>query len=82
MTVAAGPLGVRAGDVSFRVWNAGMTVHELVLLPLPAGRTGTGRGPNGTVNEADSLARPRVMPSGRGALTTSASRLGSTQAIE
>jgi uncharacterized cupredoxin-like copper-binding protein len=56
MNVAASPSAVAAGDVSFRVWNAGMTVHELVVLPLPSGGVGTRPvGLDGRVSEAGSL---------------------------
>ena len=56
MRVAASPSSIPAGEVSFRVWNAGMMVHELVVLPRPAGGAGTGVvGSDGRVNEAGSL---------------------------
>ncbi len=56
MNVAASPSTVTAGDVSFRVWNAGMMVHELVVLPLPSGGTGTRAvGSDGRVSEVGSL---------------------------
>jgi hypothetical protein len=55
MNVAASPSSIPAGDVSFRVWNAGMIVHELVVLPLPAGGSGTRAvGSDGRVSEAGS----------------------------
>jgi uncharacterized cupredoxin-like copper-binding protein len=56
MNVPASPSTVTAGDVSFRVWNAGMMVHELVVLPLASGGLGTRPvGPDGRVSEAGSL---------------------------
>jgi uncharacterized cupredoxin-like copper-binding protein len=56
MSVAAGPSSIAAGEVSFRVLNAGMTVHELVVLPLPPGGAGTRAvGADGRVSEAGSL---------------------------
>jgi len=56
MSVAASPSSVPAGRVSFRVWNAGMMVHELVILPLQPGGVGTRTvGSDGRVSEAGSL---------------------------
>lgn len=56
MSVAASPSSVPAGQVSFRVWNAGMMVHELVILPLQPGGVGTRTvGSDGRVSEAGSL---------------------------
>ncbi len=56
MNVAASPSSVPAGDVSFRVWNAGMMVHELVVLPLPPAGAGTRAvGTDGRVSEEGSL---------------------------
>jgi uncharacterized cupredoxin-like copper-binding protein len=56
MNVAASPSAAAAGEVSFRVRNAGMMVHELVVLPLPPGGAGTRPvGPDGRVSEAGSL---------------------------
>lgn len=56
MNVAASPSSVPAGQVSFRVWNAGMMVHELVILPLQPGGVGTRTvGSDGLVSEAGSL---------------------------
>jgi len=56
MSVAASPSAVRAGTVSFRVWNAGMMVHELVVMPLPAAGAGTRPvGADGEVSETGSL---------------------------
>jgi len=55
MNVAASPSTVAAGAVSFRVWNAGMMVHEFVVLPLsPAGAGTRPIGPDGRVSEAGS----------------------------
>lgn len=52
MNVAASPSSIPAGDVSFRVWNAGMMVHELVVLPLPPNGVGTRTvGSDGRVSE-------------------------------
>jgi uncharacterized cupredoxin-like copper-binding protein len=49
---------VPAGSASFRVANAGTLVHELVILPLPAGQALGARavGANGSVDESGSLA--------------------------
>jgi uncharacterized cupredoxin-like copper-binding protein len=57
MNVAASRSSIPAGDVSFRVWNAGMMVHELVVLPLPPdGVVGTRTvGSDGRVSEEGSL---------------------------
>lgn len=56
MNVAASPSLVDAGEVSLRVWNAGMMVHELVVLPLPPDGAGTDPiGRDGRVSEAGSL---------------------------
>lgn len=56
MTVAANPSNVGAGQVSFRVRNVGMMVHELVVLPLPPGGAGSRSiDQSGQVSEADSL---------------------------
>lgn len=56
MNVAASPSLVDAGEVSFRVWNAGMMAHELVVLPLPPDGAGTDPiGRDGRVSEAGSL---------------------------
>lgn len=41
MSVTTNVSSVPAGEVSFRVWNAGMMVHELVVLPLLPGGAGT-----------------------------------------
>jgi uncharacterized cupredoxin-like copper-binding protein len=56
MNVAASPASVPAGDLSFRVWNSGRMIHELVVLPLPPGGAGTrALGSDGRVSEAGSL---------------------------
>jgi len=56
MGVAASPSVVRAGTVLLRVWNAGMMVHELVVMPLPVGGAGTRPvGADRKVNEEGSL---------------------------
>jgi uncharacterized cupredoxin-like copper-binding protein len=56
MSVLANPSAVSAGQVSFLVWNGGMMVHELVVLPLPSGGAGSRTvGADGTVNEDGSL---------------------------
>ena len=55
MTVTADPSIVGAGQISFRVRNGGMMVHELVVLPLPPGGAGSRSiDPNGQVSEVDS----------------------------
>ncbi len=43
MNVVARPSTVAAGDVSFRVWNAGTMVHELVVLTIASGGAGADR---------------------------------------
>lgn len=56
MNVADSPSTVASGDVSLIVWNAGMMVHEFIVLPLPSGGAGTRPvGPHGQVSEAGSL---------------------------
>jgi uncharacterized cupredoxin-like copper-binding protein len=56
MGISATPSFVGAGTVSFRVWNAGMMVHELVVLPLHPGGAGTRPvGADGRVSEEGSL---------------------------
>jgi uncharacterized cupredoxin-like copper-binding protein len=56
MALTAMPSKVATGDVSFRVWNSGMMVHELVVLPLPSAGLGTRSvGSDGRVSEAGSL---------------------------
>ncbi len=56
MGVTADRSSVPAGTVSFRVYNAGSLVHELVVLPLPAAGAGTRPvGSDGTVSEHGSL---------------------------
>ena len=57
MRVLASTSQVPAGSVSFRVANAGSLVHELVILPLPAGQAVGERAvsSNSSVDESDSL---------------------------
>jgi uncharacterized cupredoxin-like copper-binding protein len=56
MRVSVDPSSVPAGDVSFRVVNAGMMAHELVVLPLPASGAGTRAvGADGRVDETASV---------------------------
>lgn len=56
MTVMVSPAEVAAGTVSFRVWNAGTIVHELVIMPMPSGGPGSRPvGSDGTVSEDGSL---------------------------
>jgi uncharacterized cupredoxin-like copper-binding protein len=56
MTITDQPSTVGSGKVSFLVTNTGMMTHELVVLPLPTGGSGTRPvGPDGTVSEKDSL---------------------------
>jgi uncharacterized cupredoxin-like copper-binding protein len=56
LNVTASPSAVAAGDVSFRVWNEGMMVHELVVLPLSTGVAGSRPvGVDGQVSETESL---------------------------
>lgn len=56
MTVLVSPNSVAAGTVSFRVWNAGTIVHELVIMPIPAGGPGSRSiGSDGKVSEDGSL---------------------------
>ena len=51
------PVNVPAGTVSFRVANTGSLVHELVVLPLPAGQSVGSRavGTDGRVDETGSV---------------------------
>lgn len=56
MTVMVSPDGVASGTVSFRVWNAGTIVHELVIMPMPPGGPGSRPvGSDGKVDEGGSL---------------------------
>jgi uncharacterized cupredoxin-like copper-binding protein len=56
MTVMVSPTQVAAGTVSFRVWNAGTIVHELVIMPMPPGGPGSRPiGTDGRVSEGGSL---------------------------
>jgi len=53
--LVASPTSVPAGEVSFVVANSGAHVHELVVLPLPAGGPGTRTtATDGTVDESQS----------------------------
>ena len=55
MNVVASPSAVAAGGVSLSVWNVGMMVHELIVLPLSPGAAGTRPvGAGGQVSEAGS----------------------------
>ena len=56
MRATATPSTVPPGEVSFRVWNSGMMVHELVVLALPADGPGTRSvGSDGRVSEEGSF---------------------------
>ena len=56
MSVLVSPSSVTAGEVSFRVWNAGTIVHELVVMPMAAGDAGSRAvGSDGKVSESGSL---------------------------
>ena len=56
MSVSASSSSLAAGQVSFRVWNAGMMTHELIVLPLPTDGAGTRPvASDGRVSEAGSL---------------------------
>jgi uncharacterized cupredoxin-like copper-binding protein len=57
MMLSGNPATVPAGKVSLVALNMGWRVHELVILPLPAGRTAGQRVPdaNGKVDETGSL---------------------------
>ena len=58
MRIFANPATVPAGPVSLRARNTGMMIHEVMVLPLDAGRS-PGQlaiGANGQVDEAASLA--------------------------
>jgi uncharacterized cupredoxin-like copper-binding protein/uncharacterized membrane protein len=56
MGLAVDPPRVSAGQVSFLVDNAGVMIHEMVVLPLPPGGAGSRTiGADGTVNEDGSL---------------------------
>lgn len=56
MRLTATPSAVPAGEVSFRVRNAGSLTHELVILPLPPGGAGSQpAGSDGRVSERGSL---------------------------
>ena len=57
MMLRAVPARVPAGQVSFEIGNMGWRTHEMVVLPLAAGRTVGQRAPgqNGRVDETGSL---------------------------
>jgi uncharacterized cupredoxin-like copper-binding protein len=57
MLLVAAPAHVPAGQVSLVVSNLGWRIHELVVLPLPAGAAAGQRipGPDGKVDETGSL---------------------------
>ena len=56
MRVTASPASVPAGEVSFRVRNAGSLAHELVILPLASGGPGSRAiGADGRVSERGSF---------------------------
>ncbi len=56
MSVSVSRSAVPAGEVSLRVRNTGMMVHELLVLPLTSGAPGARAvGPDGRVDEAGSL---------------------------
>ncbi len=56
MSVMVSPTSAVAGEVSFRVWNAGTIVHELVVMPMAAGGVGSRAvGSDGKVSESGSL---------------------------
>jgi uncharacterized cupredoxin-like copper-binding protein len=56
VTLRANPGSVGAGQVSFVVFNRGLLVHELVVLPLPADGPGTRPvGGDGRIDESQSL---------------------------
>jgi uncharacterized cupredoxin-like copper-binding protein len=56
MNVTASPSTVAVGDVSFRVWNQGTTIHEFVVLPLLTSEVGSRPiGVDGQVSETGSL---------------------------
>ena len=57
MSVAAAPGTVPAGTASLRVANIGVRTHEVLVLPLPGGRSAGQRaiGADGRVDESSSL---------------------------
>jgi uncharacterized cupredoxin-like copper-binding protein len=57
MSLVAAPATAAAGTISLRVVNAGVLTHEVVVLPLPAGRSVGQRpiGADGRIDEAGSL---------------------------
>lgn len=69
MRIHADKRRVPTGTISLRVANTGSLVHELIVLPLPAGqRIGSRRtGPDGRVDETGSVAEvSRTCGSGAG----------------
>ncbi|MFE1749663.1 sulfocyanin-like copper-binding protein [Streptomyces anandii] len=69
MRLVARPATVQAGQVTVRVVNAGTLTHEVIVLPLPAGRAAGERaiGSDGRVSEAGSLGEAsRTCGSGAG----------------
>ena len=55
-TLVASPVTVPAGRVSFAVFNTGVLVHELVVLPLPTDGPGTRpTGTDGKIDESQSM---------------------------
>ncbi|MEU2227932.1 sulfocyanin-like copper-binding protein [Streptomyces sp. NPDC018347] len=69
MRLTVHPTAVPAGKVTVRVVNAGTLTHEVIVLPLPAGRTAGERaiGSDGRVSEAGSLGEAsRTCGSGAG----------------
>ncbi len=55
MSILIDPTTVRAGEVSFRVLNTGLWIHELTVLPLGAGEN-LGQRRIGTNNQVDESA--------------------------
>ena len=57
MRISAAPMSVPAGPVSLRVANRGSLIHEVMVMPLAAGREPGQRpvGPDGRVDEDGSL---------------------------
>jgi uncharacterized cupredoxin-like copper-binding protein len=55
MSILIDPTTVRAGEVSFRVLNTGVWIHELTVLPLGPGEN-LGQRRIGTNNQVDELA--------------------------
>jgi uncharacterized cupredoxin-like copper-binding protein len=56
MRIASSPSVIGSGTVSFRVWNAGLIAHELVVMPLLSSGAGTRTvGAAGQVSETGTL---------------------------